>query len=73
VPRHFLCLDFFLPLHEVDCHDCHVARDFQHRNHGAWVLVDLKGSTSVSSSSFYNANVLLFNSDLMLYFTFSLS
>jgi hypothetical protein len=36
-------------------------------------LFGLKGSTSVFSSSFCNANVLLFNSDLMLYFTFGLS
>jgi hypothetical protein len=41
VPRHFFCLDFLL-LHEVDCHDNHVARDFQHGNHGTWVLVWFK-------------------------------
>jgi hypothetical protein len=42
VPRHFLCLDFFLPLHEVDCQDCHVARDFQHGNFGTWMFVRFK-------------------------------
>ena len=51
-----------------------MARVFQHENHGTWVLVWFKkGSTSVFSSSFCNANVLLFNSDLMLCFTFYLS
>ena len=69
----FFVWNFFLPLHEVDCQDCHVARDFQHENHGAWVFVDLRGSTSVFFSSFCNASVLLFNSDLMLHFTFGLS
>ena len=51
-----------------------MARVFQHENHGTWVLVWFKkGSTSVFSSSFCNENVLLFTSDLMLYFTFGLS
>ena len=70
--HHFPCLDF-IPLHEVDCQDCHVARKFQHGNHGKWVLVWFEeGEHFGVSLIICNANVLLFNSDLMLYFIFGL-
>jgi hypothetical protein len=50
------------------------SRDVHHETRGMWVLVRFKrGSTSVFSLSFCNANVFLFNSDLMLYSTFGLS
>ena len=51
-----------------------MAHDVHHGTGGMWVFVRLKNeNTSVFLLPFCNANVLLFNSDLMPYSTFGLS
>jgi hypothetical protein len=74
MPRYFLYLEFFFDLSMrwiVRTATWPAISGMETMARGC--LFGLRGSTSVSSSSFCNANVLLFNSDLMLHFTFGLS